>query len=207
MDSVEIIGGDRRNRSGTSINGWTEKNCEIVETWKQSLQESSFVYNDTAAYYERMMQITLILSLLLGTLMTVASALTITLGSLNNTWVVLGFNVGMLVASAIIATANGLEKVFSWDDKQKLYENHSQRLYSLWLTLDSEMSLARHQRFIAGNFVKRKNSEYAIVMQQGPQISMEDFNKSLHKYKNNLYDEELWMRRFNIKNKELEEIV
>lgn len=154
-----------------------------------------------------MMQITLILSLLLSILMTVASALTITLGSLDNPWVVLGFNIGMLVASAIIAIANGLEKVFSWDDKQRLYGDHSQRLYSLWLTLDSEMGLAKHQRFVAGNFIKRKTSEYAIVMQQGPQISMEDFNKSLHKYKNHLYNEALWMRRFNIKNKELEEIV
>lgn len=179
--------------------GWTEKNVQIVEAWKVSLEEASFVFNDSAEYYEKMTQLVLILSLIIGSVMTVISALTITLGSLSNQWIVLGFNVGMLGGSVTIAFANSFEKIYSWDDKQKEYGKHTQKLYSLWLSLDAEMSLSSIQRFPAYDFIKRKIGEYAFLMQQGPYISMVDYNKSLHKYKNNIYNEEIWMVKFNKK--------
>ena len=31
--------------------GWTDRNIKIVEIWKESLEEASFVFNDTAEYY------------------------------------------------------------------------------------------------------------------------------------------------------------
>ena len=80
-----------------------------------------------------MTQFVLIVSFILGSAMTVISALTITLGSLQDQWkIVLGFNVGMLGGSITIAFANSLEKIYSWDDKQKEYGKHTQKLYSLW---------------------------------------------------------------------------
>ena len=183
--------------------GWGELNIKIVENWKVSLEESSFVFNDTAEYYERLTQLVLLLSLLLGSLMTIISALTITLGSMRNQWIVLGFNIGMLGGSGIIAFANSLEKIYSWDDKQKRYGEHSQKLYALWLTLDTEMILSTSHRFPARDFIKRKIGEYSFLMQQGPYISMIDYNKASHKFKNNLYSEELWINKFNKKRTEM----
>jgi hypothetical protein len=130
----------KKKRSTTSTttkaeNDWTEENDQIVEGWKKSLQEASFVYNDTSEYYERLLQMAVVLSLVLGVCITLVSTLTITLGATNYPWVVLGLNIGMVVASSVIAIANGLEKILSWDEKQKRYGDHSLRLYSLWLTL------------------------------------------------------------------------
>lgn len=183
--------------------GWSEKNVKIVEGWKESLEEASFVFNDTAEYYERLNQLVLVLSLILGSVMTVVSAISVTLISMQNQWVVLIFNIGMLSGSAIIAFVNSLEKVYSWDDKERQYGEHSQKLYALWLTLNTEMTLSNVQRFPAHDFIKRKIGEYGFLMQQGPYISMVDYNKSSHKYKNNIYNEEIWRNKFNKKKMEV----
>jgi hypothetical protein len=186
-----------------SSRGWTNENTTIIKLWQQKLEETSFVYEDTAGRYDRKVRAVLVLSLLIGSIMTVLSALTLTLGPLGNQWVVLGINVSLLAGSAFISIFNGLVKVFSWDDKAKIYSDYAQLLFAFWTVLDSEMTLPPEQRMRASEFIKRKVSENANLMQQGPLISMPDYNISKHNYKNSIYNEEAWNIKYNKKMSEL----
>jgi hypothetical protein len=176
-------------------NGWTDENCNTIQQLRDTLKKYVFVYYETADYYDKLIQISLILSLLIGTIMTVISALTITLGSFDNQFVVLGLNVGMLTGSAIIAIINGLQKIFSWDDKQKQYSIHSQRLFGLYITLKSELKLHESQRFNASSFIKRKMGEYANLIQSGPILSTKEESALGRKF----YDNEKDEATFNLK--------
>jgi hypothetical protein len=183
--------------------GWTEENTSIVTGWKAKIEEMSFIYSDAALRYGRKLQVVLVLSLLVGVIMTVLSALTLTLGPLGNQWVVLGINISLLGGSALISVMTGLVKVFSWDDKGKSYGDYSQQLFAFWTVLDSEMTLPPEHRMRASEFIKRKVNENAGLLQQGPTISAADYSISTHNYKNSIFNEAQWNAKYNKKMKSI----
>jgi len=105
----------------------------------------------------------------------------------------------MAAAAAIVTSTNTIANFYNWEDSYEVFNLHSQKLYILWLTLNSELSVSKHHRFRASLFIQRKLGEFSYLMQQGPKIGTEDYNKSSHKWKNSNYDEDLWNLRFNKK--------
>jgi len=180
--------------------GWTDNNTSIVEKWKTKLEERSFIYNDAAEWYERANRIIFLLSVILSLGITIASIANIIMGSVGlPPWGVLALNCGMAAAAAIVTSTNTIANFYNWEDSYEVFNLHSQKLYILWLTLNSELSVSKHHRFRASLFIQRKLGEFSYLMQQGPKIGTEDYNKSSHKWKNSNYDEDLWNLRFNKK--------
>jgi len=191
-----------------SNRGWTDKNTAIVEKWMEELEERSFIYNDTAEWYERAVRNIFLLSVVLSFGITIASIINVVMGSVGlPPWGVLALNVGMAAAGAVITSTNSIAGFYGWGESYDVFSKHSQKLYNLWLTLNSEMSVLRSHRFRASIFIQRKLGEYSYLMQQGPQINTSDYNKASHKYKNNNYDEELWNMRFNKKKDNIASLV
>jgi hypothetical protein len=187
--------------------GWTNKNIETITTWKNDLEERSFVYNDCAEWYENAVRFVFLLSEVLGLGIAFAAIVNVIIGSFQHPWAVVVLNAGMAAAAAVIASTNGVSGFYGWTENYDKYSKHSQRLYIMWLSLDSEMSVSKGQRFRAPVFIQRKLGEYSYLMQQGPQISMGDYNNASHKYKNSLYDETLWNLKFNKKKDNIESLV
>ena len=189
------------------INGWTQENEETVKKWQTDIEKSAFVYGEILLNNSKNMERVLVLTLVISTLMTLLSALAVTLGPLDFKWVVLAFDIVILFGSSIVAVMSGLIKIYGWDETIKKLTRFVQKLDSNWFVFETELSMAPVHRTNADDFLQRADGQYMYLMQQCPPISGEDYSEANRKYKERLFDDYMWSQKFKKRfQSELEEI-
>lgn len=179
------------------VNDWSIKNKETVTKWQESVELTSFVYNDTLDQYKASIYRISLITLCCSTIVTLIASLAVALGSLNNQWVVLAFNIVTLLLGVVLTISNGLIKINSWDDKVRDYTQYTERLSALWIILKSELDMDDQQRFKASDFIKRMHGQYTNIITQGPYISGSACETATEKYKTKQFDNFIWNNKYN----------
>ena len=196
-DQRPPAGNDDDNIMAVAVNNWDALNVNTVTSWRNNVAKTSFVYGVILQKHETNLERSLLITLAIGTLMTLLAAVSVALGPLNNKWVVLGFDVVILVGSALITVSNGLIKIYGWDESVKHLTKIIEKLDALWYTFETELNLQPDQRQDAKDFIKRTDSDYAHLMQQCPHINMEEYIQASQEYQTRLSKNLIWQYQFN----------
>ena len=176
MEEVE-----EEQHSAVVVNGWTVENEQTLKSWLHHTDLACFVYNDTAEWYEKLMTVITVVTILLSGVITAISVVAITLGSVSMVWVFV-LNGIIAVASGAITIGNGLVKMLFMAYSQRQYVQYVGRLQSFWMQVNSELHLSASERFDADDYIRRMNGQYEILMQLGPAISKKTCDTAIEKY-------------------------
>ncbi len=181
-------------------NDWTEKNLNTIIKWRDDIAKNSFIYGQLLDTKEFYLQMILVLTLILGTLITILAGVSVALSTLdvdsNFQWVIFWFNIIMLCSSGTIITLNGIVKIFSLDDKIKILTKIIEKLDTQWFIFETELNKPSNQRENAKDFIKRVDGDYMHLMQICPHVGINDYVKANKRYQESLSNNLIWQHRF-----------
>ena len=189
-------------------NNWSDANTNVLRTWKLSLAKSSYVYQyvleTTRIRWDRL----LVLILMASTLSTVISGIsTISLTVSGGTSVSVGnqtftmdtesptyrivslvINCVLLGLAAIVTIAGGYIKIYKLDETVSTISAYIVKLDQFYAMVANQLILPDTLREDAVTFIKRENSNYLQLLQQGPDIDKSIEKTALLKYDDYLKD-------------------
>jgi len=190
------------------VNNWSQANTNVLRNWKLSLAKSSYVYQyvleTTRIRWDRL----LVLILLASTLSTVISGIsTISLTVNSETTTIIGnqtlttnsesptyrlvsliINSIVLFLSAVITIAGGIIKIYKLDETVSTISAYIVKLDQFYAMVANQLILPDTLREDAVTFIKRENSNYLQLTQQGPDIDKYIEKTALLKYDDYLKD-------------------
>lgn len=178
----------RKKRREVIVNDWTNENLLIIDTFKNTIKNSSIVYGKRMERNDRNLQRVLVLSLVFSSLLTLGSGIAVALGAITsvNTWVIFGFNISLLIFSAILLVVGGLNQVYGWDTKVDKLATFVEKLNSFWLLLDTEIKLSAENRFNAKIFLARVTGQYTGLLSECENISKEEYDSAMESAASNV---------------------
>ncbi len=87
---MEIRGTDMNadeENSDVVVNHWTAENENTLRQWLHNADMTCFIYNDTAEWYEKLMTIITVLTVILSGVVAALSVVALALGNVNIIWV------------------------------------------------------------------------------------------------------------------------
>jgi len=178
------------------INDWTEDNVNTVVKWQTDIEKTSFVYTEILDRANQHIERILVLTLFISTISTLIGSLSVTLGALDYKWIVMAFDIVILIGSAIITFTGGLIKIKGWENTVKTLRKFVEKLDNSWFIFETELSIPPDQRTNAKQFISRMDGEYMYLMQQCPPISGDEYVKATQTYQERLYNNWVWSRKF-----------
>jgi len=172
-------------------NDWTKQNYETVKGWQDDIEKSSLVHNEILNSFFNSLQNVLIACLALGVVITIFSALSVTLGFLDVKWVPIAFNIAVLLCGASITLMTGFVKIRNWENLILMLARLVEKLDNTWFVLRTELSIEPSQRLNAKDFIKRYDGEYAFLMRQNLPIMANVYSAATIKSKERLYKDHL----------------
>jgi hypothetical protein len=198
------------------VNNWSKRNYDTVRKWQSDIEKSSLIHEELLNTVSNNLQCVLIGCLIAGSLITLFSALSVTLGFLDNKVVPIVFNILILLAGIAITIMTGIIKIKNWENLLIILSKLVEKLDSTWFLIDSELSMEPEERMNGKDFIRRCDEEYTFLMRQCPPINLDAYANADRKYKERLYNNHLWLLNFRqkakeeigkVKNKVLNEIV
>jgi hypothetical protein len=189
-------------------NNWSQANTDVLRNWKLALAKSSYVYQyvleTTRIRWDRL----LVLILLASTLSTVISGIstisltvnggtttsignqTITSSSESPTYRLVALIISSIVLflSAVITVAGGIIKIYKLDETVSTISGYIVKLDQFYAMVANQLILPDTLRENAITFIKRENSNYLQLTQQGPDIDKSIEKTALLKYNDYLKD-------------------
>ncbi len=198
---------DKLEQVDEVINNWTKRNYDTVRKWQSDIEKSSLIHEELLNTVSNNLQRVLIACLIAGSLITLFSALSVTLGFLDNRVVPIVFNILILLAGVAITIMTGIVKIKNWENLLIILSKLVEKLDSTWFLIDSELSMEPEERMNGKDFIRRCDEEYTFLMRQCPPINLDAYANADRKYKERLYNNHLWFFNFRQKAKvELEKI-
>lgn len=179
------------------INNWTQENEKTVKKWQLDIEKTSFVYGEVLLNTTFKMNLILFTTLIINTLNSLLAALTVTLAFLNIKWVGISFEIVILISSGLATVLGGILKILKIDDRVQDLSKFVEKLDSAWFMFEVQMNVSSDQRGDAKDFIKRADSQYMSLMQQCPPINTKEYIKADHKYKERLFDNYIWTKKFH----------
>lgn len=182
-------------------NNWTKRNYDTVRGWQSDIEKSSLIHGEILNMVFNNLQTFSVVCLVMGTLITLFSALSITLQFLDMKIVPIIFNILVLISGAVITILMGIIKIKNWENLLIILAKLVEKLDSTWFLIDTELSIEPSQRVNAIDFIKRCDGEYTFLMRQYPPINPDTYTIADKKYKERLYNNHTWMLNFRHKAK------
>jgi hypothetical protein len=192
------------------LQGWNDANEDTIKDLQNNISKSSFVYSELMDHNEGRVQMTLVVTLIVGALMTLLAAVSVAVsvfGGVETTtqqsptswveWTTFAFNILMLFGAGVVTVFNGLVKIYSWDEKFKELTRFVEKLDSQWHVFDTELKMPPEYRQNAKDFIIRANADYSHLMQQCPHISVQEYVSANQSYQEQLSENFVWQQKFN----------
>lgn len=193
---MDEIMGNQDSEIYDETNDWTKQNYKTIRGWQSDIEKSSLIHGEILNTVFNNLQNITILCLVMGVVISLFSALSITLGFLNHKWVPLAFNILILISGAVITISTGIIKIKNWENLLLILSRLVEKLDSVWFLIDTELSMSSDQRVNAKDFIKRCDGEYTFLMRQTPPINPDVYSAADKKYKERLYNNHMWMLNF-----------
>lgn len=163
-------------------NGWTKENQETIENWQKDIRKSIFIYQSYLDNISKNLNISLVISLIVGALMTLSNILNILLGILGIRWVSLGFSSFSFICGTIITIVTGLIKLNGWENQILVLSKYLQILESSWFVIYKELTKATNRQN-AEDFIERTGEDYLFLMRSAPPMNLKSYEIFNLKYK------------------------
>ena len=200
MDQERITNDER-------INDWNDQNTKTVKRWQLDIEKTSFVYGEIVTGVTLTMQRLLVSVLIINSLMTMFSALSITLAFLDIKFISVGFSIANGIGAVTVTIMLGIIKLYGMENLIRTFTKFIENLDNTWFAIETELNIGPDQRLNAKDFIKRYDGEYMHLMRQSPPISGEEYSNANRKYKERLFDDHMWSLKFKNKVKtELNEL-
>lgn len=201
-EAVNVSGASDENdedEDETTVNGWNRATEGTISKWQRDISKSSFIYGEQLEANNARLQVALIVTVLVGSLMTILASVSITINSfVDNFAATISLDAILLVGAAVITTTNAFVKVFGWDSKVKELVRFIEKLDTQWFVFETEMNIPRDQRQTARDFIMRADGDYMHLMQQCPYISVSDYVAANQSYQTQLSENFVWQQKFKI---------
>jgi hypothetical protein len=156
------------------FNGWTPDKDDLLQTWRNQLFSSSFVYGVVLEKYNRRFNRIQIITASLSALITMLGVVLSTLGS-DNIWVNRGFGIAVAIIGAVVTILTNIAKINGWDTYTATIAKLIQNLDNLYTRVTNESYLPKPNRTPAIQFITEFQKDLNQATQNQPHISVTDY--------------------------------
>ena len=179
------------------LNGWTKRNQQTARKWQLDIEKSSFIYGEVFHKLNNRIRYSQIATVVIIALTTLIAAINVTLAFLDLKWLSVGASIIVLIGTAACTIISGVAIAMNWKIRFEILLKYVERLNQAWFLIETELSLSPDQRQNATDFLKRADGMYLYLMQESPQIPLNEIISANHIYQERLVEEQIWSRRFH----------
>lgn len=168
------------------VNNWTDTNINTVRTWKKSLSQALYIYNEVVERLSRKLTRYRITNLIIGIITTLIQSIsTYALANfteMNNIYIALTISIITIIISAVTNFLNGMMQIYKLNETVTDYTLYIERLDHIYSTIANQLTLPSKVREDAFTFIKTQNEIYLKLIKESPNIPSSEYKNALDSY-------------------------
>lgn len=163
---------------------WTDKNINIIRSWKINLFKLVYIYNVVLEKYKSKVNSYLITAMIFGYISTLLGAIISALLGINKhyVWPSFGLSVVISVINMIITILNSCLSIKGWSPIVTKYTLYIDKIDDLYIMLSNTLLLLEKSKIDADIFIEVQNKIYLNLLNSAPSILPSDYMEGYKKY-------------------------